>query len=94
MIFEYAIMSSKYSIEAENKLTAYAAMIMHLGPASTAFITIYSPEESRKNDSWLLAYPIVKRMDEVFGGEGSFFKYLGKHQDEINKTLDTIKRLV
>ena len=87
-------MSSKYSIEAENKLTAYAAMIMHLGPASTAFITIYSPEESRKNDSWLLAYPIVKRMDEVFGGEGSFFKYLGKHQDEINKTLDTIKRLV
>ena len=94
MIFEYGIMSSKYSIEAENKLTAYAAMIMHLGPASTAFITIYSPEESRKNDSWLLAYPIVKRMDEVFGGEGSFFKYLGKHQDEINKTLDTIKRLV
>ena len=87
-------MSSKYSIEAENKLTAYAAMIMHLGPASTAFITIYSPEESRKNDSWLLAYPIVKRLDEVFGGEGSFFKYLGKHQDEINKTLDTIKRLV
>ena len=87
-------MSSKYSIEAENKLTAYAAMIMYLGPASTAFITIYSPEESRKNDSWLLAYPIVKRMDEVFGGEGSFFKYLGKHQDEINKTLDTIKRLV
>ena len=94
MIFEYGIMSSKYSIEAENKLTAYAAMIMHLGPASTAFITIYSPEESRKNDSWLLAYPIVKRLDEVFGGEGSFFKYLGKHQDEINKTLDTIKRLV
>ena len=94
MIFEYGIMSSKYSIEAENKLTAYAAMIMHLGPASTAFITIYSPEESRKNDSQLLAYPIVKRLDEVFGGEGSFFKYLGKHQDEINKTLDTIKRLV
>ena len=94
MIFEYGIMSSKYSIEVENKLTAYAVMIMHLGPASTAFIAIYSPDESRKNDSWLLAYPIVKRLDEVFGGEGSFFKYLGKHQDEINKTLDTIKRLV
>ena len=94
MIFEYGIMSSKYSIEAENKLTAYAAMIMHLGPASTAFIAIYSPEESRKTDSWMLAYPIVKRLDEVFGGEGSFFKYLGKHQDEINKTLDTIEQLV
>ena len=94
MIFEYGIMSSKYSIEAENKLTAYAAMILHLGPASTAFIAIYSPEELRKTDSWMFAYPIVKRLDEVFGGEGSFFKYLGKHQDEINKTLDTIKRLV
>ena len=87
-------MSSKYSIEAENKLTAYAAMIIHFGPAAAGFIAIYSPDESRKNDSWLLAYPIVKRLDEVFGGEGSFFKYLGKHQDEINKTLDTIKRLV
>ena len=94
MIFEYGIMSSKYSIEAENKLTAYAAMIIHFGPAAAGFIAIYSPDESRKNDSWLLAYPIVKRLDEVFGGEGSFFKYLGKHQDEINKTLDTIKRLV
>ena len=94
MIFEYGIMSSKYSIEAENKLTAYAAMIMHLGPASTAFIAIYSPEESRKTDSWMLAYPTVKRLDEVFGGEGSFFKYLDEHQDEIKKVLDTIEQLV
>ena len=94
MIFEYGGMSSKYSIESENKLTAYAAMIIHFGPAAAGFIAIYSPDESRKNDSWLLAYPIVKRLDEVFGGEGSFFKYLGKHQDEINKTLDTIKLLV
>lgn len=94
MIFEYGIMSSKYSIEAENKLTAYAAMILHLGPASTAFIAIYSPEELRKTDSWMLAYPIVKRLDEIFGGDGSFFKYLDEHQDEIKKTLDTIKQLV
>ena len=87
-------MSSKYSIEAENKLTAYAAMIMHLGPASTALIAIYSPEESRKTDSWMFAYPTVKRLDEVFGGEGSFFKYLDEHQDEIKKALDTIEQLV
>ena len=94
MIFEYGIMSSKYSIEAENKLTAYAAMIIHFDPGSAGLITIYSPEESRKNDSWLLAYPIVKRLDEIFGGDGSFFKYLDDHQDEIKNTLDTIKRLV
>ena len=87
-------MSSKYSIEAENKLTVYAAMIIHFDPGSAGLITIYSPEESRKNDSWLLAYPIVKRLDEIFGGDGSFFKYLDDHQDEIKKTLDTIKQLV
>ena len=69
-------------------------MIMHLGPASTAFITIYSPEESRKNDSWLLAYPLNKRLDEIFGGDGSFFKYLDEHQDEIKNALDTIEQLV
>ena len=94
MIFEYGIMSSKYSIEAENKLTAYAAMIIHFGPGSAGLITIYSPEESRKTDSWMLAYPIVKRLDEIFGGEGSFFKYLDEHQDEIKKALDTIEQLV
>ena len=94
MIFEYGGMSSKYSIEAENKLTAYAAMIIHFGPASTAFITVYSPDESRKNDSWLLAYPLNKRLDEIFGGDGSFFKYLDEHQDEIKNALDTIEQLV
>ena len=94
MIFEYGGMSSKYSIEAENKLTAYAAMSIHFGPAAAGFIAIYSPDESRKNDSWLLAYPLNKRLDEIFGGDGSFFKYLDEHQDEIKNTLDTIKQLV
>lgn len=94
MIFEYGIMSSKYSIEAENKLTAYAAMIIHFGPTAAAFIDIYSPEESRKTDSWSLAYPLNKRLDEIFGGDGSFFKYLNEHQDEIKNTLNTIEQLV
>ena len=94
MIFEYGGMSSKYSIESENKLTAYAAMIIHFGPAAAVFIAIYSPEESRKADSWLLAYPLNKRLDEIFGGDGSFFKYLDEHQDEIKNALDTIEQLV
>ena len=42
----------------------------------------------------MLAYRIVKRLDEVFGGEGLFFKYLDEHQDEIKKALDTIEQLV
>jgi hypothetical protein len=94
MIFEYGAMSSKYSIEAENKLTAYAAMIIHFGPGSANLIAIYSPEELRKTDSWLLKSPLDKRLDEIFGGDGSFFKYLDEHQDEIKKALNTIKQLV
>lgn len=31
MTYEYGAMSSKYSLEADNKLTAYAAMIAHYG---------------------------------------------------------------
>lgn len=93
MKFEYGAMSSKYSIEADNKLTAYAGMIIHFGNAA-AMIAIYSPEESQKNDSWLFASPLEARLDEVFGGEGSFFKYLDEHQEEIKAAVDTIEKLI
>ena len=86
-------MSSMYSIEADNKLTAYAGMIAHFGNAA-AMIAIYEPEESQKNDSWLFASPLEARLDEVFGGEGSFFKYLKEHTEEIKASMDTIKQLV
>lgn len=93
MKFEYGAMSSKYSIEADNKLTAYAGMIIHFGPQSANLIALYSPEEC-KSDSWLLSTPIDKRLDEIYGGDGSFFKYLEEHKDEIKASLDTIKQLV
>ena len=93
MKFEYGAMSSKYSIEADNKLTAYAGMIIHFGPNAAPMIALYSPEEI-KEDSWLFASPIDKRLDEVFGGEGSFFKYLDDHMEEIEAALDTIEQLI
>ena len=93
MKFEYGAMSSKYSIEAENKLTAYAGMIIHFGPGSAHMIALYEPEEC-KSDSWLFATPIDKRLDEIYGGEGSFFKYLEEHKDEIKAAIDTIEQLV
>ena len=94
MIYEYGAMSSKFSIEADNKLTAYAGMIIHYG-GNAGIIAIYSPEESSKEDSWLFASPLEERLDEIFGGEkGSFFKYLDEHKDEIKTAVDTIKRLV
>ena len=81
MIFEYGIMSSKYSIEAENKLTAYAAMIMHLGPASTAFIAIYSPEESRKH--WIPLNSLYNEIDRRMNMKEAILKL------ENNKTIST-----
>lgn len=92
MIFEYGAMSSKYSIEADDKLTAYACMVIHFG-SSAKLIVIYSPEECKK-DSWLMATPLDKRLDEVFGGEGAFFKYIEEHQEAIKAALDTIKKLI
>jgi len=94
MKFEYGAMSSKFSIEADNKLTAYAGMILHFG-GNAAMIAIYEPEESRKEDSWLFASPLEDRLDEIFGGEkGCFFKYLDEHLEEIKAAVDTIEKLI
>ena len=43
MIYEYGAMSSKYSIEADNKLTAYAAMIIQFNSVPQ-LIAIYLPK--------------------------------------------------
>ena len=93
MIYEYGAMSSKYSIEADNKLTAYAAMIIHFN-SSAHLIAIYSPEEC-KNDSWLMrTNDLQQRLDEIFGGEGEFEKYLDEHPNEIREACKTIKQLI
>ena len=94
MVYEYGAMSSRYSIEADNKLTAYAGMILHFG-GSAAMIALYEPEESHKEDSWLFASPLEKRLDEIFGGEeGCFLKYMEEHKDEIKTAMETIKQLI
>lgn len=93
MIYEYGAMSSRYSIEADNKLTAYAAMIIHFN-SSAHLIAIYSPEEC-KNDSWLMrTNDLQQRLDEIFGGEGEFEKYLDGHINEIREACKTIKQII
>lgn len=92
-LFEYGAMSSKYSCEAENKLTAYAAMVLHY-QSSAHLIAIYSPKES-KEDSWLnMTGKISDRLDEVFGGKDSFDKYLEDNIEEVKKCYKTIKQIV
>lgn len=91
--YEYGAMSSKYELQAENKLTAYAAMVWHYD-RSAHMIMIYSPEES-KEDVWAsFDGKICARLDEIFGGEGSFDKYFEDNIQDIKKSYESIKRLV
>lgn len=89
MVFEYGAVSSKYSIEADNKLTAYVGMVAHFG-RSAHLIALYEPKEIVKNDSWLNPFTgkISARLDEIFGGEGSFDKYVEEHSDEIKNAME------
>lgn len=92
--FEYGAMSSRYSIEAEDKRTAYCAMLVHFG-RSNHLIALYAPEDIVKNDSWLNPFgEIAGRLDEIFGGEGEFDKYLSEHGKEITEAYETIKQLI
>lgn len=91
--FEYGAMSSKFSCQAENKLTAYCAMCLHYD-RSAHLLVIYSPEES-KADSWT-AFDgrISDRLDEVFGGPDSFDKYIEDNKEAVVACYKSIKRLV
>ena len=98
--FEYGAMSSRFSCQAENKLTAYAAMVFHY-QQSAHLVAIYSPEECRE-DSWLNPTgKISQRLHEVFGGKAedfpdndAFDRYVEKHEEKIIACYETIKRLV
>lgn len=46
--FEYGAMSSLYSLQAENKLTAYVAMCIHFG-RNNHLIALYEPKELVKD---------------------------------------------
>lgn len=92
--FEYGAMSSRYSLEAEDKRTAYAAMILHFG-RNNHLIALYEPQDIVKDDSWLNPFgQVAKRLDEIFGGEGELDKYFEEHQDEIRAAYDSIKQIV
>ncbi|MNL68513.1 hypothetical protein D3C87_1932490 [compost metagenome] len=90
-VYTYGAMSSKFQVKAENKLTAYATMVLHYD-RSAHMLMIYSPESS-KDDQWAsFDGKISDRLDEVFGG--SFDKYVEGHIEEIKASYKTIKRLV
>jgi 16S rRNA G527 N7-methylase RsmG len=91
--FEYGAMSSKYSCQAENKLTAYATMCYHFN-RSAHLIALYAPEEIIE-DSWLtFSGQISERLDEIFADAGGFDKYVEEHIPEIKKCYNSIKKLI
>ena len=91
--YEYGAMSSKYELEAENKLTAYATMCMHY-QNSAPLVVIYSPE-SAKDDQWTsFDGKIAARLDEIFGGPDSFDNYLENNIEAIRACYDSIKQVV
>ena len=92
-VFEYGAMSSKYSCQAEDKLVAYVAMVAHYD-RQAHLLMIYGPEES-KADTWFNPLGrISERLDEIYGGDGAFDKYVDEHIDEVLECMKTIKRLV
>lgn len=91
--YEYGAMSSKFKLEASNKLTAYCTMCLHYSK-SNHLLVIYSPESS-KDDQWTsFDGKVAARLDEIFGGENTFDIYLESHIEEIKACYETIERLV
>lgn len=91
--YEYGAMSSKFSLKAKDKLTAYSTMVLHYD-RSNHLVAIYSPESS-KADNWMnLTGQVSERLDEIFGGENAFDKYIETHVEDIRACYKTIKRLV
>ncbi len=86
-------MSSRYALYATDKLTAYAAMLLHFGKSSH-LIALYEPEDVVKDDQWLNPFGAISaRLDEIYGGKGSFDRYFEAHKEEITKAYDTIEQI-
>lgn len=90
--YEYGAMSSRFSLQATNKLTAYSTMCLHY-KESPHLIAIYEPEANGV-DSWLsFDGNISDKLDEVFGGDGAFYNYIKSNMDVIRVCYKTIKRI-
>lgn len=93
IIYEFGMMSSKYELKAYNKLTAYATMAMFYGN-SAPWMVIYSPEEAKKDNWFSPDGKISARLDEIFGSDGSFDRYVENNIENIRECYKTIKQLI
>lgn len=91
--FEFGVMSNRYKLQAENKLTAYATMVLFYLD-NPRLVAIYEPQDLAKRDSWLFSNPVETRLDEIFGGKGAFFKFMDEHKQEIREVFQTIEKII
>ncbi|KAA2242850.1 hypothetical protein F0L74_09995 [Chitinophaga agrisoli] len=90
--YEYGAMSSRFSLEAENKLTAYATMCLHYN-GNYSLIALYAPQEC-KDDQWLSFGGPNEKLESLFGGHGKMEEYIEQNIEAIKACYNTIKRLV
>lgn len=91
--YEYGAVSSRFRLMAPTKLVAYATMVVHY-QENPGLVAIYEPESS-KEDSWLNFRGNTEALlDKLYGGDGTFTKFLESHVEEIKACLQTIKQLV
>ena len=81
-------MSSKYQIEAYNKLDAYAAISLYLG-VSLPFAVLYEPSDILE-DKWV---GDIDKFLSLFERECEYSVYIYKYQDEIKEAYSTIKKI-
>lgn len=88
MKITFGIMSSKYQIEAYNKLDAYAAISLYLGAYALPFTVLYEPYDIL-GDNW----DDIEKFLSLFERECKYSVYIYKYQDEINEAYSTIKKI-
>jgi len=94
MIIEYGAMSSKFSVEAENKLVAYVAIILHYD-RNNHLVVIYSPIEC-KSDTWAnFNGQVSETLDKLFfeNSGKKFDEFVEDNKEDIRKAYETIKRI-
>lgn len=83
-----AELSSKYQIEAYNKLDAYAAMAIFF-KRHLPYVLLFEPYEIIK-DNW---FRDEKKFLELFGEKVSLNEYLNAHHDKVKEAYLTIKEI-
>lgn len=83
-------LGDKYKLFAPDKLTAYAAMIYAYKKMAHTVI-IYEPAHLQEQDGWAaISGEIMNKVDFVFGGPGTFHKYVEDNLKKIESVMVTI----